>query len=316
MNKTVYHYTSPDGILSILKNKTLRFTDCQYLNDASEFVYISEPLDKEYKMVMLEYGETFKNIVEDFNTLLQSPYTSLGVEINPKKKQSAGSSITFKSYRYYVLCASENPDAINMWNYYSKNGIYQGYNLGIDCDHLKDCLNLNNTNDQIKFIEGKVIYDKKIQVEMIYKKAIDLLTIYKENANKTNDNFHESMCFNYFRDEMFGYINKQKLFFKNPAFAGEEEYRFVLQVDNRFFEDKESPINKKFKLDFRVGASGIITPFIEWKFNLTDKENMFKQITLAPMIESTLAKESFNRFLISTVRTKINIKQSSIKLRF
>ena len=29
----VYHYTSPEGLLCILVNKTLRFTDCQLFND-------------------------------------------------------------------------------------------------------------------------------------------------------------------------------------------------------------------------------------------------------------------------------------------
>lgn len=92
--------------------------------------------------------------------------------------------------------------------------------------------------------------------------------------------------------------------------------RFVLKVDNEFSLDKDSSDRKILSLDFRIGASGIITPFIEWKFKLDDKERLFKQITLAPMIESDLAEESFKRFLAATVRQNIKIKQSSINLRF
>lgn len=36
----VYHYTSPEGLVSIFKNKTFRFTDCQFFNDKLEYNYI------------------------------------------------------------------------------------------------------------------------------------------------------------------------------------------------------------------------------------------------------------------------------------
>lgn len=57
MNLIVYHYTSPQGVFDILHNKTLWFTDCQYLNDMSEFIYILEPLKEAYKKISQERGE-------------------------------------------------------------------------------------------------------------------------------------------------------------------------------------------------------------------------------------------------------------------
>ncbi len=62
MYDTVYHYTSPDGILCILNNKTLRFTDCQYLNDKGEFVYIRGPFEKAWKKISKERGDSDDNI--------------------------------------------------------------------------------------------------------------------------------------------------------------------------------------------------------------------------------------------------------------
>ena len=41
-----HHYTSPEGMLSILQNRTLRFTDCQFFNDKLEYIYIKKPLCK------------------------------------------------------------------------------------------------------------------------------------------------------------------------------------------------------------------------------------------------------------------------------
>ena len=40
-DKTVYHYTSPEALVSILTNALIRFTDCQFMNDRSEYNHIS-----------------------------------------------------------------------------------------------------------------------------------------------------------------------------------------------------------------------------------------------------------------------------------
>lgn len=119
----------------------------------------------------------------------------------------------------------------------------------------------------------------------------------------------EAMLLN-FQAELHGYLEEKKIFFKNPAFSSEQEYRFVLVVDKDFKDNDELAVN------FRVGTSGIITPYIEWKYTLNEKEKLFKQITLAPMIEPDIAKESFQRFLASSVYQNIEIRQSSIQVRF
>ena len=38
-DKLKYHYTSPDALLSILKNQKIFFTDIRFLNDKSEDIY-------------------------------------------------------------------------------------------------------------------------------------------------------------------------------------------------------------------------------------------------------------------------------------
>ena len=35
-DRTVYHYTSPEGLMAILNAPSVRFTDCQYMNDKTE----------------------------------------------------------------------------------------------------------------------------------------------------------------------------------------------------------------------------------------------------------------------------------------
>lgn len=42
----VFHYTPPEGLYSILKNRTFRFTGCQFFLYKSEYVYVKRPLIK------------------------------------------------------------------------------------------------------------------------------------------------------------------------------------------------------------------------------------------------------------------------------
>ncbi len=48
-NRTVYHYTFPAGLMAILRIPSVRFTDCEYLNDKSEYKHIHIPLEKAFE---------------------------------------------------------------------------------------------------------------------------------------------------------------------------------------------------------------------------------------------------------------------------
>jgi hypothetical protein len=50
-DRTVYHYTSPEGLMAILNAPSVRFTDCQYLNDKSEYTHIHIPPEEAFEEV-------------------------------------------------------------------------------------------------------------------------------------------------------------------------------------------------------------------------------------------------------------------------
>lgn len=308
MANIVYHYTSPEGIFEILKNKTLWFSDSQYLNDKSELVYISEPFIEAYRRLCIERGESLDNI-ENFADSMCKTYAYQDFDLDSVKREGKIFSRGFPSeYRYYILSASYAQDTASMWNYYIKNGMYQGYNLGMDINIIEDWFSKNESS-KIKLVHGKVIYDKDEQIEMLYNKIKELKIPFDERKPYFDNEEIEFYAIDDFQNDLGEFINDHKLFFKKPAFEYEKEYRFILKVHNDFEADDY------FKKDFRVGSSGIITPYIEWKFEKI-KPLLIKQITLAPMIEEELARESFESFLLKEVKEHINIVQSSIKLRF
>ena len=106
MHDIVYHYTSPDGILNILRDKTLWFTDCQYLNDIEEFIYIKEPFKEAYEKITKERSEKRENLYDFIESFFASPYEVMGIRDINNQLDTSKKTIGFKYHRYYVLCTA------------------------------------------------------------------------------------------------------------------------------------------------------------------------------------------------------------------
>jgi hypothetical protein len=284
----------------------------------SEFVYIQEPFKEAYEKLSIERNEPTENIESFIDSFFISPYENVDKDWLLRRPNMSVFKIgAIPQFRYYVLCASSNDDNVNMWNYYVKDGAYRGYNLGLDTDVISSFFS-NLSNPNIKLVSGAVIYDKANQIDKVYKKLRHLLSQFDSHIASLSEEEDDTPIIDNFQDNLSDYINEQKVFFKNPAFASEQEYRFVLKIHNDFsdYSHENSSMNEPdLKVDFRIGASSIITPYVEWKFDHR-KALLLKRITLSPMIEPGLAKESFKRFLAEDVYRNIDIKESAIKLRY
>ena len=146
-----------------------------------------------------------------------------------------------------------------MWNYFIKNGVYQGYNLGIDLSFLTHKFkSICRNNNEIKIFSKEVIYNFEEQVNIIINKMDEIIADKDGRLSKvfvTDEMNLESKI----KFGIWEFIHEQKLFFKNAAFENEKEHRFVLRVDNEFSN------RDNLSIKFRVGESGVITPFVEWK---------------------------------------------------
>ena len=54
--ETLYHYTSADGLKSIIENKTIRFSDYRFLNDIDELEYGK----KIFKQILFSNSSIYK----------------------------------------------------------------------------------------------------------------------------------------------------------------------------------------------------------------------------------------------------------------
>lgn len=123
----IYHYTSPDGFLGIIKDDfNFRFTRADCLNDLLEgkqFLEVYETVCNE----MVSENADFKQPNEEFFSKIKMPNEFL---------VDTDHGLDFVNIDTYIGSFSLEPDCLPMWNYYLNNNRYEGYCLGICTDSL------------------------------------------------------------------------------------------------------------------------------------------------------------------------------------
>ena len=257
---SIYHYTSPVGLSSIIKGSKLRFTDRFYLNDKSEGIYVIKLcLDNidYFDFLSPKFKESF---LKKCNQRIMQPQRD----------------------RFYVYqCSfSIDKDSLCLWNYYTKSDGIKGYNIKMNVDELADKIKPTPHNiDRVpKLRYGKVIYSKDKQLEILYK-IVKLFFEY----NKTDAISGEDFVCEYLVDKIM-YIG---VFFKMPFFEAENEFRLVLDL---FLNDDNTYAVIKDKQEF-YEKNGVFIPYVDIPFN----RELLTGICVSPTLDYTATKESILR---------------------
>lgn len=303
-NRVVYHYTSPDGLFAILKTSSIRFTDCEYLNDKSEYNHIHIPLEKAFEEAQDKlYNTDLPEIIENYiNKGYDYP------EIVTEKAELGLKGMKFLNTRHYIFCASIDKDSLNMWNYYVKSGTYQGYNIGLSVNDIVEAL-YAKIGRHGKLFYGQVIYNNKEKIEILKKIIIKVDKDLHDALQHSKDYEEHDLIIQEHYGELLSYIENHRLFFKDGAFTGEREYRFILRLSDDQFMNSHDNLNISYCM-----KQGIMTPYYDIPF---DKSRIIKRITISPMIEPQLAKSGLQRFLKDNgYDLKIDIDNSRIPIRY
>lgn len=224
----IYHYTSLEGLKSIMQNANLWFSDIDYLNDESEVKY-------GYKLVTDYLDENkskySKNFIRDLKKFCSSD--SILYKKNKEKLQA----------RYFVLSFSTVDDSLPMWNYYSKNQNFLGFSIQFKRKQLVEKIKKNLNHE---LFQGAVIYNKQEQQKYIKKIITDVYDLYSHNQSDDISNYTLPLCIGLFAFS---------LFIKNSCFMHEKEYRIVIptfESDNR-------------NVEFRI-CNNLLIPYISMKF--------------------------------------------------
>ncbi len=311
----MYHYTSAEAFLSIIENKTLRFTDFRYLNDKSEGIYFVKTLldflvDNKGKYPIFEevVNELLKE--NDFDKIRRLEVTSV--------KYAEVLGMPYKPSRKFVFCMCEEGDMLNMWNYYVNNSSYQGYSIGFKAEQLINGVNAldNPMADGISIYYGNVIYNKNEQYKVIANYAEKLQNAIKRSSSEGKG--AERMAYLIAQLKVRSYIDSKGIFYKHHKFKQEKEFRIVIEVSkDTILKNKEQRVQYEYKpgkyiyQDFCV-KRGLIVPFIAVPFS----ENAISRITCAPMVEFNIAKQSVRELLNRSDYNGVPVYSSSIPIRF
>lgn len=281
-NYVIYHYTKPEKLLNILASGTLRFSNALYLNDKEEIAY-------SYKLIVGLIDET-PELNSDLFNKIQNHFS------NKYKHIVDGYNDLVNKLEYFTTSFSTESDNLTLWNNYAKGKNYTGYNIGFDKNKLVEEMDKNNYLP----IFGSVIYDKNKQVKIIHAifKKWNMLFERALKSKKTNEVKLFDILF-----ELIDVLSIVSIFFKNPQFKNEHEYRIV--IVNVFGTLNSKPTNI-------VEKNGLFVPYLEYNFS---KESV-KSINIGPTFDENIFYTSTNRMLLNFGYEDKEVFRSKIPLRY
>lgn len=315
----IFHYTSAKALENLVRDKTLRVTKSDFLNDKTEYMYainlINEMFSKNRYRVK---KEVFTEINREFKHYLA---------------------------RSFIFSASLNNDSVNLWSNYSD---YEGYNIGLNLQEIfkrmwnreiyvagnqiledgmpkKYFIERKDQHKSIMMSAGRVIYDKEAQEAIIYdillflEEIIKSYNSYVKNDPNMSKEMLEDLKANYnraFKSAIQILISKIQLF-KNPIFKQDEEYRIIFDVNSRLDVKKFRQLN------------GVFIPYIEVVFDAENNEKglPIDSITIGPKNNIDIAEKGLKQFLRSrgyklakksepNNGNKLYVRQSAVPLRY
>ena len=306
----VFHYPGPDAFLSIIQRQEIRFTDIRYLNDRSEGIYFIKLLLDFLEKNAGKYPSFEESITQllkgnDLNKIRMLDTTEVHFNDIP--------NIPYKAERVFVFCACAEPDLLNMWNYYVNNGSYQGYNIGLRTKELLDTFDTPSKHaiDAFQVYYGNVLYDEIQQMSEIRRLANSI----EQGINCSSD---KEIAIDYAQITLKSYINAQGAFYKHPKFKEEHEFRIILEIaDDRIPRSTEDAakywgINNKKLVEGFCTKRGLIVPYI----SVALPDRAISRVTVAPMIEYSIARLSIQELLETKGLLQIPIHKSEIPIRF
>ena len=276
----VFHYTSPNGLLGILRENgpVLWFSQYDSLNDISEGVHIVEVYQRVCKELFAanKIDSDFCHAIYDVKPITKEMF------LYNLKEDGTPNNLTdyckFEEVQKYVCCFSKNQDSLPMWNYYAKGDKYEGYNIGF-CFwrtrqwDVQDCYGKG-----YNFELFTVIYDDNTKREIVQKKIKELYSYYRDaDCIETREKILPRI-----KTTLSYYLKALGLKFKQDCFQHEQEVRAILTVPKG---------NTKFKVKYRSKA-GYIIPYIEIPF----PAQIISSITVGPLLNDQSAVENIKQF--------------------
>lgn len=281
-NCTIYHYTKPEKLLNILSGENIRFSNALYLNDKEEIAY-------SYRLIVKLIDQT-EGLNPDLFIKIKKHFS------NKYKHIVDGDNDFVNKLEYFTTSFSTESDNLTLWNNYAKGKNYTGYNIGFNKQKL---IKEMSENDYLP-IYGSVIYDKQKQIKIIHAifKKWNSLFEKELKCKKSNEVKLFDILF-----ELIDILSIVSIFFKNPQFKNEHEYRIV--IVNVFGAENS-------KATSIVEKNGLFVPYLEYKFS----KDSVVSVNIGPTFDENIFYTSTNRMLLNFGYCDKQVNRSKIPLRY
>ncbi|MGJ0514475.1 MAG: DUF2971 domain-containing protein [Methylomicrobium sp.] len=248
----LFHYTSNEGLFSILKTQYLIATDWRHLNDISELMHFSELLPRLFRPELVrrateiasENSEAQQFITlqggvdtycaEQAKYIAEKMYNSLG--LNDENERLLEFYITSFCTPEGAFAEVRNHGLLSQWRYYGQQG---GYALVFDTAELEHLMKLEHSHWDCRISFGEVGYSS--DSPDVLEKRIESLSVLREVLRKCQ--FDSSEAFIPLLQPFLDCC----IHYKHWAFAEENEVRLVavLNGPRMLREDEERRERKR-----------------------------------------------------------------------
>lgn len=282
----LYHYTSTDGLIGIVRNQQLWATDIEYLNDSEELTHVSTELTGRIdSKIMSLGGAQIKNDRED-------PRSSQILVLLKLREYIGFVQAHENEERAYITCFCEKDDLLSQWRGYAGAG---GYALGFNSLKLDPVQSDGLFTPRMMRVLYGAVQAREALDEVVTKLASS------PTAHPGVQAWYEE-------------INVLRVLatVKNPGFAEEREWRTVTTSHynkRKYGAAAFAPEKEHFRLEFRSGGLGIV-PYVARKFpaealvSVTigpGGDNLLRRRALIQLIEESLPAE-----VASTVEIRVS----------
>ncbi|KOF10990.1 hypothetical protein AC739_06245 [Planococcus glaciei] len=275
--QTLYHYTSLQSLMGMIETNNLWMSKGNFLNDSSELIYFSNVL---------------KSVVGKMEIQRETELWQLFIRELEGSMKRFLEGIEGSGFEVYIFSLSYSPDSLALWYNYAKG---EGYNLGFDAEELLQ--KASAFPDESDVLHGLVVYDRQEQ-ELILMNF--LIETFKRVVQYEPGDIKKALPRHF-----LSVIATCAIFFKDPAFKSEEEYRIA-------YKNTSGTMHSAVR--FRA-QNGVIIPFITVDF---EERLPISHITIGPKNNIDIAKRGIEHYLKSKGYNmkSLSINKSVAALRY
>lgn len=253
MDGVLYHYTTAEGLKGIIELNEIWATSAYYMNDSAEILYGYRVLH-----LALERWLKEKNLPSDSGgrALAESFLDYLGHDALQRNILTP----------IYLTCFCEDANLLSQWRAYGSSG---GYNIGFKVPMEGIVYGIKPEPRVYTARCVRVDYDRERQLQRIHQLLDFLLPILDEPkvAESTRSIDPASpLGFSQLQSAIQEILIEECLGYKDPAFAVEQEWRFVVRSRAHLKQATDDGDHSNLPIHFRT-ARGQLIPFIKFQPN-------------------------------------------------